>query len=166
MGNRRPVNAANRAAAAEFGLNRFPGISARDVQPWVSFLRSGIIAHSRARYNVAIGRGELRRGEEGCIPEPYAQLRCHRADAVIEDGLWLVAVEVKPEATAAAIGQVACYGWLLGNEEAHGKPWASLLVCGTCQPVIASFASWLGVGVWSADSGWVTPVPAWAAADP
>jgi hypothetical protein len=168
MGNAHStINLPNRLAAQAVGRHSFPHMSAGDVPAWLGFLKEHPWLARRMRYDVPLGSGARRDGSGVVtVPPSYAALLCKRVDAVL--GCWwgFVALEAKPIAGAAALGQCAVYRQLLREQTARDCEVAGCVVCEWVDADCASAFASAGLWVWSLESGWQDSQPSWSQRQP
>lgn len=103
------------------------GLSELDLGVWQSFLRLYPLADQSAEYNVRVGGGrhaQLHQPEFAHLPG--AEDWRKRIDVLIDLEELAFVVELKPWATAQAIGQAVLYARLYANE--HGGGFAAVPV--------------------------------------
>ena len=113
-------------------LAKYPHMAPQDVPIWTRFLASYGPRFTGIDYDVRVGKGITPPAD---LPEPYASdailLTQKRIDAVgyTPTAIWVI--EVKPEASISALGQILTYTDLFRASRKPDHPVLSVIVCET-----------------------------------
>ena len=108
----------------------YPHLSPEDVGVWRQFLPRCGLAFTSLLYDVRVGRGSHRGDPRDPEPDPaFSELLRKRIDVVAHYGDHVVVIEVKPEASMLALGQVLTYRQLLAPTYPYGTKFQAWIVC-------------------------------------
>ena len=130
-------------------LDKYPHMRPRDVEIWDKYIALNPEDFMSVRYDVKVGEPELP-GEDisDAVINDWRDLCRWGIDAVAEDEFAIYAIEVKPNATAGALGQAVAYAKLLEIKWKPKKPVIPAVVTDHISDITAQAANAMGVEVW------------------
>jgi hypothetical protein len=152
------LNAANVAVRLTVGrwrfevLPRYPHMSAADVPVWEAFLLGHPHFFQSVEYDVRVGPGITAafKGEER-YERMARNLSQKRIDAVGHQPNHIYIIEVKPRASAAAIGQLLVYRYWYVKDFSPAKEVVMGIVCAVDDPDLRPIRELYAIGLYTVE---------------
>lgn len=128
-------------------LRRYPHMFPLDIAIWERFIDSDGARYNSFSYDVKVGKGTRSpKGVDAAYRSMQRTLSKFRIDAIGNRGDYLEIFEVKPNASAGAIGQVITYVMLFVKQYNEGLPVRGAIVTDRERPDMRSLTEELGIG--------------------